>query len=194
MDMRKPAAVSAESAFQCAALAVGSARATRRNPTAFAARSLVDFDGGAQKTYQRMIEAMDLQIGRVLEALDANGLAENTIVIFTSDNGGERFAGYLAFHRPKDRTAGRRTCGSGHRLLAGAHSARPDHRSGGDHDGLAADAAGGRGRLARSRLSAGRHQLVADAHRAERDPSRASCSGATRRMRSMRCATATRSI
>src|SRR5215472_3461716 len=49
-------------------------------------------DGGSQKTYQRMIEAMDRQIGRVLEALDANRLAENTIVIFTSDNGGERFA------------------------------------------------------------------------------------------------------
>jgi arylsulfatase A-like enzyme len=50
------------------------------------------FDGGTQKTYQRMIEAMDTQIGRVLEALDGNGLTENTIVIFTSDNGGERFA------------------------------------------------------------------------------------------------------
>ena len=54
--------------------------------------SLFDFDGGTQKTYQRMIQAMDLQIGRVLGALNANGLAENTIVIFTSDNGGERFA------------------------------------------------------------------------------------------------------
>jgi arylsulfatase A-like enzyme len=39
-----------------------------------------------------MIEAMDRQIGRVLKALHANGLTENTIVIFTSDNGGERFA------------------------------------------------------------------------------------------------------
>ena len=39
-----------------------------------------------------MIEDMDLQIGRVLQALDANRLTENTIIIFTSDNGGERFA------------------------------------------------------------------------------------------------------
>ena len=53
---------------------------------------IFDFDGGSQKTYQRMIEAMDRQIGRVLQALDVNGLTENTIVIFTSDNGGERFA------------------------------------------------------------------------------------------------------
>jgi arylsulfatase A-like enzyme len=53
---------------------------------------LFDLDGGSQKTYQRMIEAMDLQIGRVLTALHARGLADDTIVIFTSDNGGERFA------------------------------------------------------------------------------------------------------
>jgi len=51
---------------------------------------LNDFDGGSQKTYQRMIEEMDRQIGRVLQALDKNGLTENSIVIFTSDNGGER--------------------------------------------------------------------------------------------------------
>jgi arylsulfatase A-like enzyme len=56
------------------------------------ARSLRDFDGGTQQTYQRMIQEMDLQIGRVLQTLRVNGLAENTIVIFTSDNGGERFA------------------------------------------------------------------------------------------------------
>jgi arylsulfatase A-like enzyme len=55
-------------------------------------KALTDYDGGTQRTYQRMIQAMDLQIGRVLQALDANNLAENTIVIFTSDNGGERFA------------------------------------------------------------------------------------------------------
>jgi arylsulfatase A-like enzyme len=50
------------------------------------------FDGGSQRTYARMVQAMDLQIGRVLQALDVNGLTGDTIVIFTSDNGGERFS------------------------------------------------------------------------------------------------------
>ena len=54
--------------------------------------SLFHFDGGTQRTYQRMIQQMDLQVGRVLEALDTSGVAENTIVIFTSDNGGERYS------------------------------------------------------------------------------------------------------
>ncbi|HEX5228930.1 MAG TPA: sulfatase-like hydrolase/transferase [Bryobacteraceae bacterium] len=56
------------------------------------AGKMMDFDGGSQKTYAQMIQAMDVQIGRVLEALSAGGIEENTIVIFTSDNGGERFA------------------------------------------------------------------------------------------------------
>jgi arylsulfatase A-like enzyme len=54
--------------------------------------NLRHFDGGTQRTYIRMIQAMDLQIGRVLQALEARGLSDNTIVIFTSDNGGERFS------------------------------------------------------------------------------------------------------
>ena len=54
--------------------------------------SLFHHDGGTQRTYQRMIQQMDLQIGRILHALDANGATENTIVIFTSDNGGERYS------------------------------------------------------------------------------------------------------
>lgn len=35
-----------------------------------------------------LIEHMDDTIGRVFQALEANGLASNTIVVFTSDNGG----------------------------------------------------------------------------------------------------------
>jgi len=55
-------------------------------------RGLGSYDAGSQKTYQRMIEAMDAQIGRVMKALDDHRLTNNTIVVFTSDNGGERFA------------------------------------------------------------------------------------------------------
>jgi arylsulfatase A-like enzyme len=54
--------------------------------------NLRHYDGGTQRTYHRMIEAMDLQIGRVLQALDTNNITDDTIVIFTSDNGGERFS------------------------------------------------------------------------------------------------------
>jgi arylsulfatase A-like enzyme len=54
--------------------------------------ALTHYDGGTQRTYRRMIQAMDFQIGRVLQTLSANGITENTIVIFTSDNGGERFS------------------------------------------------------------------------------------------------------
>ena len=37
------------------------------------------------------LESLDDTVGMVMEKLDALGLAENTIVIFTSDNGGEEF-------------------------------------------------------------------------------------------------------
>jgi arylsulfatase A-like enzyme len=55
-------------------------------------KPIADYDGGSQKTYQRMVQQMDLQVGRVMQALEANRLSDNTIVIFTSDNGGERFS------------------------------------------------------------------------------------------------------
>lgn len=44
-------------------------------------------------TMGAMIETMDTQIGRVLESLDKLGLSENTIVVFTSDNGGNMYDG-----------------------------------------------------------------------------------------------------
>jgi arylsulfatase A-like enzyme len=55
-------------------------------------KSLFHRDGGSQKTYAAMVQSLDVNIGRVLQALDASGLASNTIVVFTSDNGGERFS------------------------------------------------------------------------------------------------------
>jgi len=45
--------------------------------------------------YYRLVETIDLQLGRLLRALDASGQAENTLVVFTSDHGegcaGHRF-------------------------------------------------------------------------------------------------------
>ncbi len=41
-----------------------------------------------RKTLIKMIERLDLEIGRVLKALDDQKLANNTLVIMTSDNGG----------------------------------------------------------------------------------------------------------
>jgi arylsulfatase A-like enzyme len=62
---------------------------------------LRDYDGGSMATYARMVVAMDRQIGRVREALEAAGILDNTIVIFTSDNGGERFADTWPFNGKK---------------------------------------------------------------------------------------------
>ena len=39
-----------------------------------------------------MVRRLDYQIGRVLAALTASGAEQDTIVVFTSDNGGERFS------------------------------------------------------------------------------------------------------
>jgi arylsulfatase A-like enzyme len=49
-------------------------------------------DGGSVQTYLTMVRHMDEGIGRILAALAATGAAENTIVVFTSDNGGERYS------------------------------------------------------------------------------------------------------
>ena len=54
--------------------------------------NLFHLHGGNIHTYQRMIHHMDEGIGWVMDALRHNGLADNTLVVFTSDNGGERFS------------------------------------------------------------------------------------------------------
>jgi arylsulfatase A-like enzyme len=50
------------------------------------------FDGGSLATYLTMIRQMDEGIGRILAALKKTRLERNTLVVFTSDNGGERFS------------------------------------------------------------------------------------------------------
>jgi arylsulfatase A-like enzyme len=65
-------------------------------------RSIFHRDGGTQRTYAAMVQSLDADIGRVLQALDASGLAGNTIVVFTSDNGGERFSNTWPFTGMKE--------------------------------------------------------------------------------------------
>ena len=48
--------------------------------------------GGNIHTYHRMIHHMDEGIGWVVEALRKTGQLNNTLIVFTSDNGGERFS------------------------------------------------------------------------------------------------------
>ena len=47
-----------------------------------------------------MIEALDRSIGRVMDALEKNGLTENTLIIFTSDNGGAGYIGLKDINKP----------------------------------------------------------------------------------------------
>jgi arylsulfatase A-like enzyme len=55
-------------------------------------RDITHKDGGSIHVYRQMIRELDEGIGLVLDQLDASGLADDTLVIFTSDNGGERFS------------------------------------------------------------------------------------------------------
>jgi len=49
-------------------------------------------NGGSLPIYGTMMKSMDAGIGRVLKALERSKLERDTLVIFTSDNGGERYS------------------------------------------------------------------------------------------------------
>ena len=52
------------------------------------------------RVYAAMIRALDRGVGRVLDALRENGLEENTLVFFTSDNGAPNYIGLPDVNRP----------------------------------------------------------------------------------------------
>ncbi|MBH5336209.1 sulfatase-like hydrolase/transferase, partial [Streptomyces pactum] len=49
-------------------------------------------DGGSLEKYRELVEDLDRSVGEVLAALRRSGQEENTLVVFASDNGGERFS------------------------------------------------------------------------------------------------------
>lgn len=59
--------------------------------------SIMHYDGGTMATYAKMVTDLDRQIGRVLQHLKKLGMAKDTVVVFTSDNGGERFSNTWPF-------------------------------------------------------------------------------------------------
>ena len=54
--------------------------------------NLFHLDGGNIDIYRRMIHHMDEGIGQMVASLRRHGLLDNTLIVFTSDNGGERFS------------------------------------------------------------------------------------------------------
>lgn len=52
------------------------------------------------RVYAAMVRSLDRSVGRVLDALRENGLEENTLVFFTSDNGGPAYIGLPRVNEP----------------------------------------------------------------------------------------------
>lgn len=52
------------------------------------------------RVYGAIIRALDRGVGKVMAALKAQGVAQNTIVIFTNDNGGAWYAGLDDINKP----------------------------------------------------------------------------------------------
>ncbi len=61
-----------------------------------------DADPPSRKDYAEIVEELDAGVGRILDALSARGLAERTLVVFVSDNGGEWLSRNAPFFHRKD--------------------------------------------------------------------------------------------
>jgi arylsulfatase A-like enzyme len=64
-------------------------------------REMFYYEGGSPGVFREMMQSLDSAVGRVLESLAASGRANDTVIVFTSDNGGERYSYYWPFRGGK---------------------------------------------------------------------------------------------
>jgi arylsulfatase A-like enzyme len=57
--------------------------------------------GGNAAIYAAMIESLDEGVGKILRALEEQGLRDSTLLIFTNDNGGERYSDHGGLAKSK---------------------------------------------------------------------------------------------
>ena len=62
--------------------------------------ALANIPDHRQRVYAAMVRSVDRSVGRVLQALRDEGLEDNTIVIFTSDNGAPGYIGLPEVNKP----------------------------------------------------------------------------------------------
>ena len=62
--------------------------------------ALSHIEDHTERTYAGMIRGLDRGIGQVLASLEENDLSDNTMVIFTSDNGGAGYVGLPDLNKP----------------------------------------------------------------------------------------------
>jgi arylsulfatase A-like enzyme len=57
--------------------------------------------GGTPQVYAAMMKSLDDAVGAIMRTLDEQKLTEKTLVIFTNDNGGERFSNHAGLAKKK---------------------------------------------------------------------------------------------
>lgn len=67
-----------------------------KNPAA-----MMSWDSGTLETYAALVTRLDYQIGRIVKAVRSLGIGDDTVIVFTSDNGGERFSDTWPFSGKK---------------------------------------------------------------------------------------------